>query len=165
MWGGNGKRQWWIRGEVEAAYSLSVRRREEEERLPRDCRLAAMQTCPTVVIHLIHMLWKGLLENEGEMIWQWYLSLTLILFTVLASSGDSQRENTTRCLQLVGSEMTIASCWNESGQCVWHLCILVILYIFQLLSLRCHGMLWLFCLMNYPYCILQHWSIGALFIL
>lgn len=30
--------------------------RGEEERLPRDCWLAAMQMCPTVVIHLIHLL-------------------------------------------------------------------------------------------------------------
>lgn len=31
----------------------------EEERLPGDCWLAEMQTCPAVVVHLILPLWKG----------------------------------------------------------------------------------------------------------
>lgn len=71
---------------------------------------------------------------------QWYLSLSLILFMELARTGDTRRGKTARCLQLMGSEMTIANLLECSDQRVSHLCFLVILQ-----SLSCNGMLVLIC--------------------
>lgn len=104
-----------------AASQLWGEREGEEERLPRDRWLAETQTCPTVVIHLIHMSLKRLLVNEEERIQQWHLLLTLILIIALASTGDSPRENTTRCLQPLCSGRTKADLYKCSGQHVSHI--------------------------------------------